>query len=164
MTFKTLTFSLLVVFLSVHSAIAAGSALSQCKMGRTISGNEIRIENLQGKVVVIEEWGARCAPCLVSISHLVKLDGWYGKKGLVIIANEAQSSSKKSILQLVKSKKIQFTVTQGTKNPSLLSESIPRVVVFNVKGHVVYRGSPRHHGVDRAIKKALKEVSLSGGA
>jgi len=157
--------NLLVVFLVVvcgaDLAWAEDSALSQCKIGVTIAGKAHRIKDLKGKVVVIEEWGARCAPCLLSMSHLVKLDGWYRKKGLVIIANEAQASSRERILKLVKSKKVKYTVTQGTKNPSLVSQSIPRVVVFNINGAVVYRGSPRHPGFDRAIKKALKEVSDS---
>ncbi len=159
---KNLFITLTMASWCLGSSFAAESHLSQCKIGTVISGKKYNLEDLKGKVVVIEEWGVRCAPCLISMTHLVKLDRWYGSKGLVVIANEAQSSSQRSIRKLVQSKKVKYTVTQGTKNPWLQSQSIPQVVVFDVQGRIVFRGSPRHHDFDRVIKQALKSVKVTG--
>jgi len=150
--------SILALCFSLLPLAAAEGDLAKCTIGTLISGEEVSLDDLDGKVVVIEHWGVRCPPCIAAIPHLVKLDRRYSTKGLVIIADESQNSAKEDILKLVKSNRIKYTITQGTRNPSAKMGGIPHAVVFGVDGNVVFQGHPSHDDFDKAIKKALREV------
>jgi len=91
--------------------------------------------------------------------HLVQMDRKYSKKGMVLIGAEVQSSSVEAIEELVDEHKIKFTVTRGITGPNL-SRGIPHSAVFDVNGDLIHHGHPSDPATLKAIKKALKAVTL----
>jgi thiol-disulfide isomerase/thioredoxin len=61
---------------------------------------------LAGKVVVVEEWGVNCPPCIASLTELAKLAKSNAKKGLVVVGSERQNSPKEAILKVLKSGRV----------------------------------------------------------
>ncbi|EEF61665.1 TlpA family protein disulfide reductase [Pedosphaera parvula] len=48
--------------------------------------NEVNWEKLRGRVVVVEFWGTRCAPCIEAIPHLNELVAQFSQKPVVFIS------------------------------------------------------------------------------
>jgi len=94
--------------------------------------------------------------------HLVQMDKRYGKKGLQIIGAETQASSLESITKITKKLKIKFPIIQGVSGPST-GNRLPRAVVFDAAGQIVYFGHPGEDKFERSIKKALQELKKTGG-
>ena len=95
--------------------------------------------------------------------HLVQMDKRNRSKGLVIIGAEVQNSADAAIKGVTDKHKVKFTVTKGVSGPST-GRSIPRAVVFDATGQVVYSGHPGDDKFERSVKKALSALKKSGGA
>ncbi len=89
--------------------------------------------------------------------HLVQMDKRYGDKGLTIIADEVQGSSKDAIEKITRKVKAEFPITRNSSRPPTL-QGIPHAVVFDSSGKLVFAGHPGADDFDRVIKKALKDV------
>lgn len=89
--------------------------------------------------------------------HLVQMDMLYSKKGLQIIGAEVQGSPKKSITKITDKFKVKFPITKGVRGPSTGS-GIPRSVVFDTEGKVIFTGHPASGDFERVVKKALDDV------
>jgi cytochrome c biogenesis protein CcmG/thiol:disulfide interchange protein DsbE len=50
-----------------------------------ISGKSLSLNDVKGKVVIVDFWATWCGPCLMSIPELVDLQEKYKAKGLVIV-------------------------------------------------------------------------------
>ena len=95
--------------------------------------------------------------------HLVQMDKKYSKKGMVMVGAEVQGSSPDAIKKMADDHKLQFTITKGISGPSL-SNGIPHMAVFDVKGDLVYHGHPSNPATEKAIKDALKDATPPGTA
>lgn len=131
--------------------------LSDWKIGPVLFGAEPNEKAMRGKVVVIENWGVKCPPCVAMLPHLADLDKRYRDKGLLIIGAESQGHSKNEIEPLLKKAKVNYTITSGANGP-IQVRGIPRAFVFNVEGGLVFDGHPGDEAFDRSIKKALRDV------
>jgi hypothetical protein len=47
------------IFAAFNTAQSAEHTLSEFQLGENISGTEVKLDKLEGKVVVIEYWGTR---------------------------------------------------------------------------------------------------------
>jgi thiol-disulfide isomerase/thioredoxin len=114
-------------------------------------------DELAGKVVVVEEWGVNCPPCIASLPKLAKLAQSNEKKGLVVVGMERQNSPKEAILKVLKTAKVKYPVMAGGSAPGSTG-GIPHVCVFDTTGKLVWNGNPHDAGFERAVKKELREV------
>jgi len=131
--------------------------LSEWKFGKVLFGERIIKGELKGKVVVIENWGVHCPPCIASLPHLAELDQKNREKGLRIIGAESQGSTKEQIKPLIEKAKVEYTITSGAEGPIQFS-AIPRAFVFGPDGKLVFDGHPADEGFVKAIDSALTEV------
>ncbi len=131
--------------------------LSEWNFGQVLFGEKLSKADLKGKVVVVENWGVHCPPCVASLPHLAELDKKKRDKGLRIIGVESQGSSKEMIKPLIEKAKVEYTIVSGDQGPIEVT-GIPRAFVFGVDGKLVYDGHPMDEGFEGAIKKALREV------
>jgi thiol-disulfide isomerase/thioredoxin len=133
--------------------------LSEWKIGKTLFGEKLSKTELKGKVVVIENWGVHCPPCIASLPHLAELEKAHRDEGLRIIGAESQGSSKDQIKPLIEKAKVEYTIVDRADGPLEVS-AIPRAFVFDRDGMLVFDGSPQGKPFEEAVVNALGE---SGG-
>ena len=51
----------------------------------TVTGGEVRLNNYQGKVILLNFWATWCAPCRKEIPWLIELYDEYRERGLVVL-------------------------------------------------------------------------------
>ena len=90
--------------------------------------------------------------------HLVQLDKRYGKKGLQMIGAHVQGATNAQVQEMVDDLKVKFPVTKGVNGPSVGGNGIPRILVFNPTGKLVFAGHPMQD-VDKVIKKELRSAT-----
>jgi thiol-disulfide isomerase/thioredoxin len=132
--------------------------LSEWKIGSVLFGDKVSKSDMKGKVVVIENWGVRCPPCVASLPHLAELYKRNREKGLIIIGAESQGSSKDDIEPLIKKAKVEYTITDGADGPIEVT-GIPRIFVFDRSGALTFDGHPASGDFESAVKKALREAA-----
>lgn len=138
------------------AALPSGS-LSDVKWGTPVNGAAFDQAALAGKVVVVEEWGVNCGPCIASLPGLAKMAKSGEKKGLVVVGLERQLSTKEAILKVLKEAKVEYPVMSGGSAPGNTG-GIPHACVFDTTGKLVYSGHPHDEDFERAVKKALRDV------
>jgi thiol-disulfide isomerase/thioredoxin len=145
----------------VPTAIAAEASshkLSEWKIGKVLFGPKFSKADLKGKVVVIENWGVHCPPCIASLPHLAKMDKDNRDKGLFIIGAESQGSDKNDIKPLIEKAGVEYTITAGAEGP-IEFNAIPRVFVFDTTGTLVYDGYPSGAPFEKSITDALEAAA-----
>lgn len=133
------------------------ATLADVRWGEMVNDAVFNKDELAGKVVVVEEWGVRCPPCIASLPDLAKMARSGAKKGLVVVGLERQNSTKEDILKVLKSTRVEFPVMSGGSTPGSTG-GIPRVTVFDVTGKLIFNGNPHDDEFGRAVKKALREA------
>ena len=158
---KLLTSLLSLAFFGAAATLRAEESpgdhkLSEWSFGKVLFGEKFSKKDLKGKVVLIENWGVRCPPCIGAMPHLAELDKDFREDGLVVIGAECQGHGKSDIEPILKKAKVEFAITEGAEGPIEFS-SIPRCHLFDREGQIIYDGFPDHDKLKRLIRKALKE-------
>lgn len=133
------------------------ATLADVQWGTPVNEAAFDKNALAGKVVVVEEWGVNCAPCIASLPDLAKMAKSGEKRGLVVVGLERQQSTKDAILKVLKSAKVEYPVMSGGSAPGNTG-GIPHACVFDVSGKLVFSGNPHDEDFERSVKKALREV------
>lgn len=132
-------------------------SLTDVKWGTPVNDVPFNQAELTGKVVVVEEWGVNCPPCIASLPELAKMAKSGEKKGLVVVGLERQNSAKEDILKVLKTARVEYPVMSGGSAPGNTG-GIPHVCVFDVTGKLVFSGSPHDEDFERAVKKAMRDA------
>lgn len=132
-------------------------SLADVRWGTLVNEATFNKDELAGKVVVLEEWGVNCPPCIASLPELARMAKSGVRKGLVVVGFECQGSSKEDILKVLKSARVEYPVMTGASAPGGTG-GIPHVCVFDVTGKLVFDGSPQDEDFEKAVKKALRDV------
>ncbi len=152
--------------LSLHAAdgkAAADHSLSEYKLGTVLANDEVTMDGLKGKVVVLEMWGIHCGPCLASMPNLDALYKRNKDKGLMIVGLHSQQASDEEIQDTVKKLKVKFPITKDGGGPHE-GNGIPHSMVFDTTGKLVFEGHPMDADFEKSVKRALKDVNASADA
>lgn len=108
------------------------------------SGKELQLEDLRGKVVVLDFWGVWCGPCRAAMPHLKELYAKHKDEGLVIIGIH--------------------TTNQGEKMADYVAkEGIPWPVAVDVEGKTVKAfhvdSYPDYYLIDRSGKLRVADLA-----
>ena len=108
---RELILALAFSFLSLASFSAAAEWRPPAQIGlpqtapplqlNNLSGKQVDIANLKGKVVVVNFWASWCEPCREEFEELAQLQQNYGSKGLVVLAVNL-AEMKPRIMQFLK--------------------------------------------------------------
>lgn len=134
------------------------ASLDQVRWTEVVNEAAFDAAALAGKVVVVEEWGVNCPPCIASLPELAKLAKRHEKKGLVIVGIERQNSPKEEILKVLKKAKVKYPVMAGGSTP-VPSDGIPHALVFGSDGKLVWHGNPGADEFEDSVKDALKAAA-----
>jgi thiol-disulfide isomerase/thioredoxin len=138
-----------------EKASVPDASVSQVTWAEVVNEVPFDKEALGGKVVVVEEWGVNCPPCIAYLPELAKLAKRYEKKGLVVVGLERQNSPKDAILKVLKPARVAYPVMAGGSGP-VPSDGIPHAMVFGTDGKLVWHGNPHNDEFEDAVKDALK--------
>lgn len=133
------------------------ATLANVKWGTMVNTAAFNKDELTGKVVVVEEWGVNCGPCIASLPNLAKLAKSNDKKGLVVVGLECQGGSKETITKLLKTARVEYPIMSGGSAPGGTG-TIPHVCVFDATGKLIYNGNPHAGDFESTVKKALRDI------
>lgn len=104
----------------------------------TLQGGRIRLDSLQGKVVVINTWTTTCGPCIAEMPGLNRLVDWYGQREDVFFLAITPESRKKvrAFLERREFRYVHARHTEETK--AAFGGVVPRNVVIAPDGQVVF--------------------------
>lgn len=131
-------FFLVGLFLLAPTAVAQPNAAPDWNL-RDLSGQQIRLRDYKGKVVLLNFWATWCAPCRAEIPELMKWQRQYATAGLQIIGITYPPQTRREILAFVRQRKINYPIIQGTPNLKSFftaGETLPYTVVLDAAGNV----------------------------
>ena len=124
---------------------------------KDLSGNEISLSDLNGKVVFLNFWATWCAPCRIEIPGFVEVYKQYKDKGMEIIGISTDRLSSDSVLKFAKKYKINYPVVMATAKivrDYELGPYVPTTIIIDQKGKI------RHRHIGYMHKDTLKKYFL----
>ncbi|MCC7430179.1 TlpA family protein disulfide reductase [bacterium] len=104
-------------------------------------GNLQTLENLRGKVVILDFWATWCPPCRAEIPHFIDLYSDYSSKGLVIVGVSVDQEGISVVENFVKQNKMnypQVVVKEDVVRAYGISP-IPTTFILDKEGKIVNR-------------------------
>lgn len=145
---------------------AVGARLVETKTGvpayqfsfKDITGKQIGLSDLKGKIVLLDMWATWCGPCRAEEPHWGRLNEEYKNKAVAFVGISTDQDKPKweAYIKDKKSKGIQ--IHAGPNNP--LSDAykvtgIPRYILIDKSGNLITADSPRPS--DPKLKLLLDE-------
>lgn len=142
---------LLVVSALQPSTTAAIPRLGEEKVKRAIapdftlslynSGEEFRLSEQKGKIVVVNFWGSWCPPCRSEMPALQKVWEVYQGRGLVVVGVNAQDTEEQALAFL---KEVGVTFPTGPDKDGSITTAyrvlgFPTTVFIDREGYTVHR-------------------------
>lgn len=128
--------TLLQNLLSSSSGPASGK-LAPDFTAQTLSGGEVRLSALRGKVVLVDFWARWCEPCVAMMPALQRLHERLAGKPFALLSVNIESGSPQRIASWMKQRGLTFT---GALDPGGLAQraygvsTIPRVLLVDAAG------------------------------
>ena len=138
--------------------------------GPTLEGTTLDLQNLRGKVVLIDCWATWCGPCRKELPGVLALYNRYHKDGFEVIG-VSLDSVRKTLAEFVKKEKLPWrqiffdrSDEQGENNPiarKLGVEAIPATFLVDRQGAVVASGL-RGEVLEEAVAQFVEKGNLDG--
>ncbi len=117
-----------------------------------------RLEDMKGKIVVLDFWATWCGPCLASIPHMNEMAAKYAGDGVVFLGVCNKEGGEK-MLDLVHSKGIKYPVcvdARGDANSAYSVDGFPDYYIIDRQGRL--RGADvSNQSIEAAIAQLLAE-------
>ncbi len=138
---------------------AVGGGVPASYRARSIDGRVVRIQDLKGKVVVLNLWATWCGPCVAEFPHLVELHKTYAARGVeFVLLSTDEDAARPRVLEAWKKHALPFTLWldfQETAPLAFASPSIPVTLILDRRGIVRFRRDGKITASDAALLKAL---------
>ena len=116
-----------------------------------MNGEEVALNDFQGKVMIVDIWGTWCPPCRAEVPSFVRLQEMYGDAGLQIVGiNYERGSSDEEKIEKV----VDFAESNGINYPCVMGTKEVQKQIPNFEGY------PTTLFVDRSGIVRLKAVGL----
>lgn len=135
-----------------------------------LDGKTHRLDEWQGKVIMLNFWATWCTPCRYEIGDFAKYQKLYGSRGLQIVGVGLDKERK--LRNVVRSLGIDYPtlIADPAKNPALLAQwgnptqIFPYTVVIDRDGRVKYihRGQMHEDVFDEFVLPLLSSAGRSG--
>ena len=112
---------------------------------KAVTGEDINLSDLRGKVVLLDFWATWCGPCMQSIPELVRLQEKYGDKGLVVVGvsmDTAAQADDNQLKKFMRTFNIKYPVARDDGKVSLAyfgdsPAAIPTMHIISREGKIV---------------------------
>ncbi len=131
----------------------------------TMQGEYLSLEELRGKVLLVDFWGTWCPPCVESVPALRNLNKRMVKEKFVMIAvsSDGEEDVWRSFVAKEKMVWPQYLDRDRKIQRAFQVDSFPTYVVIDHEGVVRYRSSGsswlKEAALEDAVKKSLKQLA-----
>ena len=157
----TLALALLLGLFSAGAALAleAGSPAPDFTL-KSRSGENVKLSELRGEVVMVNFWASWCAPCRQEMPLLEELYDRYADLGFTLLGVNVEEDSS-AALDLLKEIPVTFPILLDTENRvSKLYNvvAMPSTVILDRDGKVRYVHKGYLPGYEDEYRKQIKEL------
>jgi peroxiredoxin len=107
---KLLIAAIILIFLGFLATLINNKSTAPDVTFTTIEGKEIKMADLQGKVVLVNFWATDCLACVTEMPALINAYQQYHQKGFEIIAIAMPYDPPAQVLNYASQKKLPFPV------------------------------------------------------
>ena len=128
---------------------------------KTINGEQIALESLRGKVVMVNFWATSCTTCVAEMPEMVATYNKYADKGLELVAVAMSYDPPNYVLNYTETRQLPFKVALDTDGSAAKSfgdvKLTPTTFVIGKDGSILkrYVGIPEFAAMPQLIEKAL---------
>ena len=124
------------------------------------SGKAVHLQDLRGKVVIVDFWATWCGPCRALMPHLQKMHQDLAGKGLVILGLDIGEDAD-DVTKFMRSESYTFPVLLGAEpdvSAKYYVEGYPTTFVVDRSGRIVFRAFSEDSSADlrKAVETALR--------
>lgn len=107
-----------------------------------VCGPKVDPAALKGKVVLVDEWGVNCGPCLQLLPQIQKLHSLWSAQGLVVIGSHRQGFDRGRIESVCRNAGVRYSVYQhaGMSGEPSNGGGLPFMYVVSPSGAIAYHG------------------------
>ncbi len=135
----------------VREDLNSGESFPFTLAAQDIQGNAQSLEELKGKVVIVDVWGTWCPPCREEIPSFIKLQEKYGDQGFQMIGlNYERKGDPEADLAAV----VGYVEQNGINYPCIMGDDETRAQIPD------FQGFPTTLFVDKTGKVRMKAVGL----
>ncbi|MER7672062.1 TlpA disulfide reductase family protein [Kitasatospora sp. NPDC096128] len=135
--------------------------------GETLEGNQVKLSDYRGKVVVLNVWGSWCGPCRAEAKNLQAVADEYKDKGVQFLGINTRDTDKTNAVRFEQEQGVSFPSifdpagTQLLKFPkgSLNPQSIPTTLIVDRDGRLAARavGGTTQEALESIVQPVVAE-------
>ena len=128
---------------------------------RTLNGEQVAMDSLRGKVVMVNFWATSCSTCVQEMPQMVETYKKYSDQGLEFIAVAMSYDPPNYVLNYSESRQLPFKVALDTDGQAAKSfgdvKLTPTTFVIGKDGSILkrYVGIPEFAAMHHLLEKAL---------
>ncbi len=150
------------LILWIFVAVVCGQAVAQMSITNValtdVAGKTHRLSDFKGKYVYIDLWASWCGPCNMEIPYLQELERTLDNDMVEFVAISIDEDVRAWKATLTRNKMTGHQFIAPSELPILLKlRSIPRYMILDKEGKVLYSNAPRPSS-GAIIKKILSEL------
>ena len=131
---------------------------------KDLQDRTVRLSDYKGKVLLINFWATWCAPCLVEMPDLVRLQKEYEAHGLQIVGITCPPMTRKNVEGVAQKLKINYPILFGTDEVSdayYATAVLPTTIIVDTDGKIRGRilGILAPEEFERSVKPLLNSTS-----
>lgn len=109
----------------------------------TLTGQKISLQDLHGKVVLVNFWATSCAPCMHEMPRLAEMYRQLNRRGLEIIAVAASYDPPNSVLNYSETRRLPFPVALDIDDEVAKAfgglKAVPTTYLIGREGRIIFR-------------------------
>ncbi len=127
-----------------------------------IKGNKFSLEEMKGKVVMVNFWATSCSTCVAEMPEMIKTYKKYHAQGLEFIAVAMSYDPPSYVLNFTETRQLPFTVALDVDGKLAQSfgeiKLTPTTFVIDKQGNIIkkYVGAPEFSQMNQLIEAQLE--------
>jgi len=127
-------------------------------IAQDMNGKSVKLSELRGKVVVLNFWFIKCAPCVMEMPELNELVSQYNSKDVVFLG--VTFDTKELVAQFLQTKPFNYRITPNANDAISIYgvQSFPTNMVINQQGQIVLKEIGYRTNMKDVLKSAIDKL------